>query len=523
MTGDFVNVDLHDSQAMIRIINANVTYCAWQRAGGKTGGGIGPHIQHLSEVMPRSQILLFSDTYERLKDRIVPNIQDFLERKLGLRENVDFVIFKKPPDDWTKPLINLNKFDKVISFSTGMALCLVSLSQEGSANAFNAQAAIGDEVKFCDEEKIDAEVLPALRGAEDVFGHLPEYLSVWMFTDKFGPKIKWFLKKRKLVNHEAVEIVYSLQMEIFRLQKEMIEYTSTATIYEYKNKINAYKEKADRIRKHLVYFSDMKPYENRKTLGDFVFNRARRIAKTEYVYNVAYLNHDPDKIEHTFYPTFTEANKYKGINDYDMTAPFFGAMDYNWRICPLPVAQITKLPGSVYTTLNIIDYVWELYPKGIEDTIKAFCLKYEKHHTKEFHYVYDHTAIARSPSKKSFKDIVVETFIEEGWDVIEYYTGDAPDQDIKFELMKKWFMKRGEGALCMNEVTCDQLIKSVEQSPAITTGGVTAKDKRTEKDKNFPAEDSTHGGDALDQLMWAMYSLELLSGINTEGIPIKLG
>jgi hypothetical protein len=48
-------VDLHDSQALIQIINANTTYCAWPRGGGKTGGGIGPRFLHLSEVMPRSQ------------------------------------------------------------------------------------------------------------------------------------------------------------------------------------------------------------------------------------------------------------------------------------------------------------------------------------------------------------------------------------------------------------------------------------------------------------------------------------
>src|SRR3954469_13143333 len=108
---DAVNIDLLDSQALIRVINANVTYCAWPRGGGKTTRGIGPHIQHLSEIMPRSQVLLFSDTYERLFDRIVPNIVHFLQSKLYLVEGIDFVLFKKPPDHWTKPLIPLTKFD----------------------------------------------------------------------------------------------------------------------------------------------------------------------------------------------------------------------------------------------------------------------------------------------------------------------------------------------------------------------------------------------------------------------------
>ncbi len=289
MTTDSVQVTLHNSQALIQIINANVTYCAWPRAGGKTGGGIGPRLQYLSETMPRAQILLFSDTYERLVDRIIPNIIDFLQNKLKLIEGEDFVKYKKPPENWEKPLIPLDKFDRVISFATGTALCLVSLTVEGSANAYNAQAAIGDEIKFCDEEKIDTEVMPALRGAQKEFGHLPEYLSVWMFTDKYGPKIKWYLKKKKLVNQTAVEIVYALQMQIIALQNEIAANPDNQKLhFENSGMIRKYKEKLNRIRKHLVYYSDMKPYENLQTLGDFFFKRARRICKSEYMYNVAY-------------------------------------------------------------------------------------------------------------------------------------------------------------------------------------------------------------------------------------------
>lgn len=526
MITDAIEVTLHNSQALIQIINANVTYCLWQRGGGKTGGGIGPRIMHLSEVMPRSQILLFSDTYERLLDRIVPNIINFWESKLGWVEGEDFVKYKRPPDDWPAPFIKLDKYDKVISTSTGMAVCLVSLHVEGSANAYNAVAAIGDEVKYCDEEKIDAEVLPALRGSEKEFGHLPEYLSVWMFTDKYGPKVKWLLKKKKLMNEKAIENVYVQQMEIFRLKNEMQQFTSTATIDKYNDRIKAHQDKIDKIRKHLVYYSDMKPYENRATLGDFYFKRARRIAKSEYVFNVAFLNYDPDKIEHTFYPTFSSSNKYKvksGLTDVDGSLPFMGTMDYNWRITPMPVAQYSKLPSGNELTLNIVDYFFQLYPKGIKETVQAFCKKHEKHQYKVFHYVYDHTAIGKSPSGKSFCDIVIEAFRKEGWVVVEHYIGGASDHDIKFENMKPWFLLRNNDAVMMNENTCDQLIKAIEQTPAITTGGVTQKDKRSEKKMDFPPEDSTHGPDAFDTLLWGFYVENIRPGSSTFSMPIKAG
>ena len=144
-----ISVNLHDSQGLIQLINPNILYALWQRAGGKTGGGIGPRLVHLDTVMPRSQILLFSDTYDRLEKRIVPNIINFISSKLGLIEGIDFVKYKKPPDYFEKPLVPLDFYERVISFASGMCLCLVSLHVEGSANAYNAQAAIGDEVKYC--------------------------------------------------------------------------------------------------------------------------------------------------------------------------------------------------------------------------------------------------------------------------------------------------------------------------------------------------------------------------------------
>jgi hypothetical protein len=506
---DSIEVTLHDSQALIQIINANTTYCAWPRGGGKTGGGIGPRFLHLSEVMPRSQVLLVSDTYERLWNRIVPNFINFLSDNLGLIEGIDFVKYKRAPDNWAKPIIHLDKFDNVISFSSGMAVCLVSLHVEGSANAFNAQSAIIDEAKYCKEEKIDTEVLPALRGAKEQFAHLPEYLSVWMFTDKFGPNIKWYLKKREKVDHEAVQMVYAWQMEIFRLEQECDATEDEGLIDRNKKLIKEYTAKANAIRKHLVYFSDMKAYENLATLGEFYFKRQRRICRSQMEYEVAIENKDPDKVEHCFYPTFTAQNKYWNIEDYDPNKEFYGAMDYNFRICPLPVMQIGALGDSVYETCNVVDYVYVLHPKGIEDAIDEFCTRYKGHNKKEFHFIYDHTAIGRNPMKITFKDVVVNSFERNGWVVYEHPIGQAPDHELKFENIKPWLLNNADYAVRLNAVKCDVLIKSIEQSPAKIVSGVTKKDKDTEKDLNFPAEESTHGSDAFDMLLIGLFEFNL--------------
>lgn len=223
-------------------------------------------------------------------------------------------------------------------------------------------------------------------------------------------------------------------------------------------------------------------------------------------YEVAILNHDPDKVENCFYPTFTNLNKYTlpDNSDYNPNQGFIIAFDYNFRIVPMPVAQIGKLPGSVYTTLNVIDYVYELYPKGLEDAIDTFCKKYEQHNRKQVHYIYDHTAIGRNALKTTYKETAAKAFRLNGWSVIEHHIGQAPDHDVKFDNIRKWCAHSGDMAVRVN-TKCEKLILSIDQSPAKMVNGKTEKDKATEKDLNFPAEESTHASDAFDTLLWSVY------------------
>jgi len=519
---EIVEVNLHPSQAMLQIINPNTAYCLGPRSGGKTGGIIAPRIQHLDLKMPRCQILLVSDTYERLKKIIVPSIVYFWESKLGMVEGIDFIKYKKPPNEWTKPIIPLDDYENVISFPSGTRLCLVSLSVDGCANGFNAQAAIVDEAKFCDEIKINNQVMPALRGCRDLFEHRPEYRSIWMCTDKFGKNIKWLLNKKKLVNQKAVDIVYTLQLEIFKLQQKQKECKSTKTFYELKNRIDDYQIKADNIRKHLVYYSDMKPFENLHTVGEDFFSTQKRLCRSIYEYEVAILNKDPDQVENCFYPTYTDLNKYECFNkeDYDPNKPLIIALDYNFRITPIPIAQQSTLPNSVYTTLNFIDEVFTLYPLGLVDAINKLCNKYDSHQYKEIQFIFDHTGIGRNALTTTYKDAVTQSFVSNGWIVKEIYIGGAPEHDVKFQKIRDVLQAQGDNAVMINIHTCEYLNKSIEQSPAKISNGVTKKDKSTETDTNFPAQESTHFSDAFDMIIWACYELNLIINNNQSGTLI---
>jgi hypothetical protein len=510
------------SQALVHLINAHVCYCVWPRAGGKTSGGIGPRLVHLSEVMPRSQVLLVADSFERIEKVLWPSIESFINHELGLVADVDYVVHKKPPEHWTKPYFIPAKYDHVICFATGFCLCEVSLNVSGSGNGFNAQAVIGDEIKYWDEAKFKSEVRPAIRGGMKRWGHLPEFRSMWFFTDKFpskGANIHWVLAKKKECNFEDADIVYTLQLEVLRLQDEIEQLSSNEAKYERLKKIEQYEEVIRIKRMKLIYYSDALPYENMENLGEEYFDELRRDLSA-YEYEVAIENKDPDKAIEPFYPDLLPVHFYKSKSDCDPNKALAITLDYQYSITPVVTGQFGRLQGSPYTTFNFVNSLHKLHPEGIKGAIKAWCDDKKNHKLKLVHYLYNHTAIGRSPYGTTFKDLVVESLIQEGWSVVEHYMGDAPDHDIKYEINKKHLANHTDGAIRINEEGNSYMKKSIEMTDAVLVNGKTKKDKSSEKSKKTPPELSTHYSDAFDDMVWGALELKLVPMSDDAGIDI---
>lgn len=497
------------SQSLVKLVNANVCYLVAPRASGKTFA-IGDRIEQLNDAMPRSQIILFSDTFKRLEERIVPNILSYFINEAGMIEGEDFTVFKKPPEYFAKPLIPLKEFDHVISFSTGMALCLASQAVPGSANAYNAQALIVDEAKYIDEIVINTEVLPALRGAAQYFGHLPEYRSHWYFTDKYGERIKWILAKKKHNNEQIVNAIVTLQLKVFQLENAASNLTSSASIYKAAKVLASLKEKLQKVRSSLVYYCDAQPYENIGTLGKKYFRDLRRDL-SEYEYSISVENADPTGVQHTFYPALSKLrHQYDIMHDEIPDQPLIVAMDYNWRITPMVVGQYGILPGRQEVTLNIVNAIHTLHPTGgIDQTVKEFCDYYEDRaeHNKIVFYVYDHTATGKRPDGKCFSEIAIDAFQANGWVCIAIHMGKAPEHPLKHEKIKK-LMQANQ--IQFNEIRAAHVLTSCNNAEAILKGGKTHKNKGKEKNTSNNPVEQTDYSDAFDMLVWATLIMELV-------------
>jgi len=220
---------------------------------------------------------------------------------MGLIEDEDYVLFKKPPDFFERPLIPLRKFDHVVSFKTGLALCCASQKVEGSANGYNGQSAIIEETKYVKQSKIKTELYKALRGQLKYFGHLPEYRSVWSFSDKYEGDVSWILELRDKQNPKLIQAVLTMALHVIELQKKLAEVkasnASEQYCYEIKRQILSKENTLNAIRKEMVYVCEMGAFENIENLGEKFYRDAKRDAKSKQEYNVAILNQDPTKSE----------------------------------------------------------------------------------------------------------------------------------------------------------------------------------------------------------------------------------
>lgn len=516
------NANLNRSQGLIHIVNANVTYFAGPRASGKTSGGIAPRLNHLSEVMPRAQIGLVSDKYERIHKVLLPSIEQYLNDEMGLKENVDYVKFRKPPDHFTKPIFPISQYDQVWSFASGVSLCMISLSVSGSANGYNLQALIGDEAKFFDEGKLKNEVFPAIRGGRARFGHLAEFQSKWFFTDKWGANIQWVLNKRNDMDKHKVDIVYALQLEVYRLKEEMQQYTSSATLQKYKARILEIEKILVALRKDLTYFCDALPYENLANLGEKYFRDLKRDL-TQYEYEVAIENQDPDRTEKPFYPNLGKQHYFKGTYQFNPNRSLIIALDYQFAITPIGVAQWDKVPGRAYTTLTLQQSLHTLHPEGMEAALDKFSDLHKDHPTRHVYYVYDHTAIGRKSTGKPFNETVIDYLTVKGWNVTGVYMGEAPDHAIKYKQIQVHLQNQADGGVMIEEDRNRYMIKALKKTSAKMVSGQTKKDKSSETDGKTPPEESTHYPDVFDQLIWACCELNLVPMADQAPMSIRIG
>lgn len=510
-----LNITIPAKHMQARLVRAQETYMLAGRGSLKTTVGGALYCIDMIHEMPRSTGVIVCLSYEHFK----LNTKDPLLKgwgRMGFIEGQHFVMYKKPPSNWDRAIDDNggNDYENIITWYNGTRIVLVSLARLAAANAISAQWGYFDEVKFMSPKKLD-EVLPIFRpeGPEKRFEKCNGYLSKFFTTDKLADpaEIDWLLKKRDLMDNQKIADIIPVQLKVDSLKRILAD-----TLQSKKRPIEKQIEDLEQIlrreRDGLIFVVEINCYDVLPLLGDKWLTSQKAITKSKRVWDVAFENKDPDKPEESFYPKWDDdVHTYDTVRDEDIDydKPLIIAADYQHSVAPIPVAQLTRLPGAKEISLNYIDYIYGLSKEGegLRATVKKLCLKYKYHRTKKVYYVYDHTAIGKRQDADEYCKIVVSELKANGFNVAEVYTGQAPPHFQKYSDSMDW-LEHGEGMeqeleIRMHKRRCVKLIKSINNSPATTKNGKTEKDKKYEDTEKYPELDqstTTHGSDTFDMI-----------------------
>jgi len=515
---------------MARLISANETYMLASRGTFKTTKGISLYLVDRVYEMPRSTGVAIGLSFEHLGDNTIPPLLQALD-EFGFTHGDHYVIGKPPPKTWPKPYLGVinNKFDHVMSWHNGTIKYLVSLVKKGSGNGISAQWGYFDEAKLMNEKELIDDIFPIFRGNEETknrFQFCSGYLSKFFATDKKADpvKIKWLLKKRANQNDEIINIVLTLQLELNELK---IKYNQAGINRRQimRPQIHAIEVRLAKLRSNLVHVVELSAYDVVYAHGEKWLKDKKRNTK-QYDFDITYGNKDPDKPGEGFYPDFeTSIHTYNSDIDIDPGKPFIIAADYQHSIAPIPICQITKLPGRDKISLNYVDNLYampdiiidelseqekkQVVQGGLQEAISFFCDKYANHFNKRIFYVFDQTATGKRVDADEYYIMVKKILKKRKWKVIEIYTMHPPGHYQKYQDTREWLTGKTKIPIKINE-RCIKLIISITGTGAISKGGETKKDKSSEQEPLLDQSETTHFSDAFDMINHAVLKLNMI-------------
>jgi hypothetical protein len=525
----------------IRKVKAKDTVLLAGRGTFKTSRGIALYIMEMVEQMPGSTGAGIGLSFEHLERNTIPPLRlGFID--LGWVEGVDFIIGKKPPEDWDKPILGVvnNNYKYTISFPNGCIIQLISLKVKASANGVSAQWGFFDETKFMDEKELASEIFPIFRGLDHLFKTCHGYISKFFATDKLADpaKIKWLLKKRKKNNPKKLQVILALQakLEELLIQQENAGINASERLQK---EINEVDQRLLKLRSNMTHVWEISAIEVRPIMGDDWWKALIRNVKG-YELKIAIFNEDPDKPEKAFYPDFDEKRHVHFLDDdYQPNRPLIIASDYQQSVSPICVAQIVKLDIHDRPSLNYFDEVYTLAnpvdapakngngSKGeLQEAVQLFCRRYAHHQKKVVYYIYDATAKGRRVNADKYYETVQRELKKHKWSVVMIDTGRQPGHYQKFLDTKDWLQEKNEKELLITiNRRCEKLIISINGTGAMEVSGETKKDKRAEDTNKFPGIDqseTTHFSDTWDMVNHGVIKLKMVKP-RAEKNPVGFG
>lgn len=513
-------------QLEFSLIRPNLGVCIWGRGTGKTEGPGAEFILRNVIDMPGSLGGIVSITYDKLLNMIIPALKVGWAR-MGFKENVHYWVRKEPPgslnipEAYRQPDTNQH----LIKWWNGSAQLLISIDRLHIANGASLAYIYADEVKFFPREKFK-EVFLTLRGQSHLYGHLSCCESMLLTTDQPRPEMpgEWIYDLEKESDPETAGVIMAVEHELSLLKAKLDTCKFKSTYKKITKEIEGYLSDVNKIRKTLTYVSRASTLDNVHALGISVIENYNKTL-TSYEFSLSVLNKKPDQSENSFYHLLSdERHGYYAPNidyidnldnsirvkdcrwdgDLDLHVPLEIGCDYNSAINWVTIGQEKE------SSFDIVNSMYVVKPKKIKDLVEKFDKYYaaKKEVSTAIIFHYDHTAIGSNAKDDiSFADEWINQLTAKGWQVYSNYFGQSSGHRSRYFL---WEAVLSGGAdfpkFRINLANNIDLMISLRATVTKKDRkGNFEKDKTSELKKTIPPEHATHGGEALDSLIWAKY------------------
>ena len=519
-------------QRLTQLIGANISVIVAGRRTGKTDSIAAPFVLRNMQRMPGSTGGIVVPTFKHGLTNTLPGLFAAWKR-WGYIRGIHYVIGRKPPKTFAKPIIEPAEYEHVISFYNGSCAVIISQDRPGSSNSLTLSWLLIDEAKFIDYNRLKEETLPANGGIKSHFGKHSCNHSILILSDMpQTQKGSWFLHYKDKMDVEVIRGIEGLIYDIWKLKERMKALKKSgkdvpkAMVYQLRHK----DKQLNQLRSVATYYKEYSSIENLQLLGENYIRQMKRDL-TPLTFQTSILCQRIGIAKDGFYSSMREKHKYDASNfeyldqvaqsfyadeqcsmvngqcsmdsradrDINPLAPICIGMDYNANINWIVAGQ----PSG--RRLNVLKSFYVKFERKLPALIDDFCSYYQFHQNKTVVFYYDPTALGSNyaVNEQDFHWVIIHEFERHGWTVNDVYLGNPMRHDEKYLLINQAFAGKQRLMPFFNRQNNDDLILAI-QAAGVTRGRNgfhknKAGEKLAESEEDL-LEHRTDGTDAFDTL-----------------------
>ena len=511
-------------QRLTQLIGAKTTVIVAGRRTGKTDSIAAPFVLRNMQRMVGSTGGIVVPTFKHGLTNTIPGLLAAWNR-WGYVRDVHYVIGKRPPKSFGKPIIEPANYEHVITFYNGSVAVIISQDRPGSSNSLTLSWLLIDEAKFINYDKLKEETLPANGGIKSFFGQHSYNHSMMILSDMpQTSKGSWFLHYKEKMDPELITTIEGTIYKIWSIRQHVRELKAKGQpVPTYIRKRLQYLDRdLNKMRSVAVYYKEYSSIENLQLLGENYIKQMKRDL-TPLTFQTSILCQRIGIAKDGFYSSMRERHKYDASDfkyldslewkenfdetaidcradaDLDPSAPICIGMDYNANINWIVAGQ----PRN--GRLLVLKSFYVKYERKLPELINDFCMYYAHHHNKEIVFYYDSTALGSNyaVNEEDFHWVIKNNFEMHGWTVNDVYLGNPMKHDEKYLLINQGFAGRNTLMPMFNRQNNDDLILAVQSAGVVRGRNGFRKHKAGEKlaenEENL-LEHRTDGTDAFDTL-----------------------